>query len=183
MDDSDFRPIIHIIGLPGSGKTTLSKKMARKLKLPIYGVGEYRSKFPMTVYGEADAWLELFRDLSKQKWRNCILETTGLNRRESFLRVALPPYGIIKIKLEAKRKILYERIGEKRKSDQGGEWLYSEAYRDKYEFVRKLFKAFKTVPADIRIDTSAKRPPEVYKIVLKKLELITPELFNPEHTK
>ena len=81
----DFRPIIHIIGLPGSGKTTLSKKLARKLKLPVYRVGEYRSKFPVTVYGEVDAWLALFKDLSKRKWRNCILETTGLNRRETFL--------------------------------------------------------------------------------------------------
>ncbi len=85
-----FRPIIHIIGLPGAGKTTLSKKVGRKLKLPIYRIGEYRSKFPMTIYGEADAWLALYRNLSKQKWRNCILETTGLNRRESFLRAVLP---------------------------------------------------------------------------------------------
>ncbi len=51
----DLRPIIHIIGLPGAGKTTLSKKLARKLKLPIYRIGEYRSEFPMTIYGEADA--------------------------------------------------------------------------------------------------------------------------------
>jgi len=87
-----FRPIIHIIGLPGAGKTTLSKKVGRKLKLPIYRIGEYRSKFPMTIYGEADAWLALYRSLSKQKWRNCILETTGLNRRESFLRAVLPGY-------------------------------------------------------------------------------------------
>ena len=80
----DFRPIIHIIGLPGSGKTTLSKKLARKLKLPVYRVGEYRSKFPVTVYGEVDAWLALFKDTSKRKRRNGILETTCLNRRVQY---------------------------------------------------------------------------------------------------
>lgn len=179
----DFKSIIHIIGLPGAGKTTLAKKLAGKLKLPIYRVGEYRAKFPMTIYGEADAWLALFRDLSKLKWKNCILETTGLNRRETFLRAALPIYGIITIKLEAKRKILYERVGKKRKNHQGSEWLYSVAYRDKYEFIRKFFKGFKTVPADIKIDASVMRPPEVYRLALKKLNFIAPEVFSliPNH--
>ena len=72
-------PIIHIIGLPGAGKTTLGKKLSRTLDLPVYRVGEYRAKFPISLVGEADAWVALFRDLSKQKWKNCILETTGLN--------------------------------------------------------------------------------------------------------
>ena len=183
MDDFDLKPIIHIIGLPGAGKTTLSKKLARKLKLHIYPIGEYRSKFPMTPYGEADAWLALFKDLSKRKWRECILETTGLNRRESFLKEALPGYRIVTIKLEAKRKILYERIGNKKKNDRGREWFYTVDYRDKYEFVRKLFKAFKTVPAHIRIDTSARKPADVYKLALKKLGLMAPELFNIEPKK
>ena len=34
------------------------------------------------------------------------------------------------------------------------------------------FKIFKTIPADIRIDTSDMRPSEVYKVVLKKLDFI-----------
>jgi hypothetical protein len=134
----------------------------------------------MTPYGEADAWLALFKDLSKRKWRECILETTGLNRRESFLKEALPGYRIVTIKLEAKRKILYERIGKKKKNDRGREWFYTVYYRDKYEFVRKFFKTFATVPALIRIDTSARKPSEVYKLVLKELRLLAPELFNIE---
>ena len=81
----------------------------------------------------------------------------------------MPSYGIITIKLEAKRKILYERVGKKKKGDQGGEWLFSYDYKDKYEFVRKMFKPFKAVLADIKIDTSDMRLPEVYKHVLKKI--------------
>lgn len=109
-----FVPIIRIIGLPGAGKSTLANKLAKDLKLPVYGIGEYRSKFPMSPIGEADAWVALYRDLSRRKWRNCILETTGLNSRESFLKTALPLLQTVTIKLEAQRKILYERINKKK---------------------------------------------------------------------
>jgi len=168
----DSLPIIHIIGLPGSGKTTLAKKLARKLKLPFYRIGEYRSNFPATVHGEADAWVALLKDLSKRKWKNCILETTGLNCRESFLRVALPMYERITIRLEARRKVLYERIKKKKKNEEGGDWLFSADYRNKYEFVKKMFRDFERIPADIRIKTSNLKPQEVYKIALDKLGFI-----------
>ena len=85
--------------------------------------------------------------------------------------------------MEAKRKILYERIGGKRKGEKGGEWFYSINYRDKYEFVRKLFKSFQTLPADIRIDSSAMTPPEVYKVVRNKLEIIVPEFHKAKYGK
>ena len=164
-------PIIHIIGLPGAGKSTLARKLAKKLKLPICGIGEYRDRFPMSIIGEADAWVSLFCELSRRRWRNCILETTGLNSRESFLRTALPGERIVTIKLEAQRKILYARIREKKKNEQGdSKWLFGADYRDKREFVRKLFRAFRGLPAEIRIDTSKLDSEEVHKVALKELE-------------
>jgi len=165
-------PIIHIIGLPGAGKTTLARRLNRNLKIPIYGIGAYRARFPMTNIGEADAWLALFRDLSKRKWRNCILETTGLNIRESFLETSLPLGQMITIKLGALRKKLYQRIDQKKKSERGGNWLYSAQYSDKYAFVRKLYKRFQEIPSDYYIDTSDLDKDEVYKIALKEIKLI-----------
>lgn len=164
-------PIIHIIGLPGAGKTTLGKRLSKKLNLPVFQIGNYRSKYPATPLGKADAWLALYYDLSRQRWRNCILETTGLNCRESFLKTALPLLQRVTVKLEAQRKILYERIQKKKKDEQGGEWLFSKNYRDKYEFVKKLFKDFRKVSADIRIDTTKLNQDEVYKTVMEKLTL------------
>lgn len=166
-----FYPIIHIIGLPGAGKTTLGKRLSKKLNLPLYQIGEYRSRFPSSPFGEADAWVALFCDLSKRRWKNCILETTGLNCRESFLKAALPIFGRVVIKLEAQRKVLYARISKKKKDERGGDWLFSSNYRDKYEFVRKLFKEFKRVPAEIRVNTTNLTQDEVYKMALEKLEM------------
>jgi deoxyadenosine/deoxycytidine kinase len=163
-------PIIHIIGLPGAGKTTLGKKLSKTLDLPVYRVGEYRAKFPISLVGEADAWVALFRDLSKQKWKNCILETTGLNSRESFIRAAFPYFRRVTIKLDAPIKVLYERIRRKRKNEQGGEWLFGETYRNKLEFTKKLFEDFKKIPAEIRIDTDRLGSADVYKTVSAKLE-------------
>ena len=112
----------------------------------------------------------MFRDLSKKKWKNCILETTGLNARETFLKVALPfPQRVI-VKLDAQRKVLYGRIGKKRRREQGGEWTFSADYPDKFEFVRKLYKQFKKVPSDITIDTTRLEPQKVFQIALKKIE-------------
>src|SRR3989338_8420328 len=163
-------PIIHIIGLPGAGKTTLAERLRKMLKIPVYRVGKYRAQFPQTAIGEADAWLALFRDISKHGWRNCILETTGLNIRESFLQTALPLGQMITIKLGAARKTLYQRIHKKKKKEQGGNWLYSVQYHNKYEFVRKLFKRFQTIPADCRIATDRRTKTEVYQMVLKEID-------------
>ena len=164
-------PIIHIIGLPGAGKTTLARRLSQRLNISFYGIGAYRARFPMTATGEADAWLALFRDLSKCKWRNCILETTGLNIRESFLQTALPVGQMMKTKLGASRKTLYQRILQKKKTEQGGQWLYSAQYRNKHEFVRKLFKRFQTISADYHIDTGDRDKAAVYRAALKEIDL------------
>jgi len=161
-------PIIHIIGLPGAGKTTLAKKLSKTFGLPIYRIGTYRARFPMTAIGEADAWLALFQDLSQRKWRNCLLETTGLNKRESFLTTALPLGQIITVKLEASRKTLYKRIRQKKKSEQGGDWLYSKDLPDKFTFVDRFYKKFQLVPALIRINTESLTKEQVYRLALKK---------------
>lgn len=163
-------PIIHIIGLPGAGKTTLARRLSKVLRVPVLYIGRHRARFPQTPVGEADAWIALFRELSRHRWKNCILETTGLNSREAFLRTALPFEQMFTIKLQASRKILFPRIRKKNKKDQGGQWLYSAEYRDKYEFVRKLFKRFCKIPANCYINTDRLSESAVYQRALGEID-------------
>lgn len=165
-------PIIHIIGLPGAGKTTLSRRLSKVLKVPILRIGQYRARFSKTPIGEADAWVTLFQELSRRQWKNCILETTGLNFREEFLRTALPFGQMFTIKLEASRKSLALRIQKKKKKEQGGQWLYTAKYRDKYEFVRKLFKRFCKISADCYINTDRVTKAAVYRWAFKEIDSI-----------
>ena len=163
-------PIVHIIGLPGAGKTTLAKRLGRTLKVPVFCIGYYRTRFPQTAIGEADAWVALFQELSRRGWKNCILETTGLNFREAFMRTALPFEQMFTIKLEASRKTLNLRIQKKKKKDQGGYWFYSAKYRNKYEFARKLFKRLCQIPANCYIDTNQLTKVAVYRQAFKEID-------------
>jgi len=150
----------------------LSSKLSRKLKVPVLQIGYYRSKYSATPIGEADAWVSLFKELSKHRWKNCILETTGLNFREEFLKNVLSFEMIFTIKLEASKKTLIERIKKKKKKEQGGEWLFSSKYRDKYEFVSKLFNNFSKIPANCKINTNRLTTKEVCDKVVEEIELI-----------
>jgi len=170
MNSRKFIPIIHIIGLPGAGKTTLARRLGKELKVPILRIGYQRARFPQTPIGEADAWIALFRELSRRRWKNCILETTGLNRREEFLRTALPFEQVFTIKLDASRKTLAARIRKKKKRDRGGRWFYGAEYRNKYEFVRKMFKHFRKIPANYCINTNRLPSTAVYRLALKEID-------------
>ena len=163
-------PIIHIVGLPGAGKTTLGRQLSKKLDLPVFYIGDYRARYSKTAIGEVDAWVALFRALSRRRWQDCILETTGLNFREEFLRKALPFGQMMTVKLEASRKMLHKRIRMKKKSEQGGDWLFSKDLPDKVAFVDRLYKKFCLLPADVVVNTEHLTRTQVYCLALKKVE-------------
>jgi len=44
-------------------------------------------------------------------------------------------------------------------------------HSDKYEFVKKLYRAFKELPSDIIIDTTKLEPEKIFQIALKAIEM------------
>lgn len=162
-------PLIHVIGLPGSGKTTLASALSKKIGLPVLRIGAFRARHPETAEGEADAWLDFYHVLSRRRWRNTIVETTGLNRREAFLEAALPLLRIVTVKLTAPKRVLLARAGRKPHNERGGKWLFSHSYRNKKEFIRKMYPHMKKVHATFEINTSRKTLQQTLDIVLDHL--------------
>ncbi len=76
---------------------------------------------------------------------------------------------MVTIKLTGKKKVLYERIKKKRFATVQ-RWLFSDSYSNKVEFVKKLYKEFQRLPAEIKIETSQRNPQEVYRIALSELK-------------
>ena len=57
----------------------------------------------------------------------------------------------------------------KKKSEQGGDWLFSKDLPDKVAFVDRLYKKFDLLPADIVINTERLAKAQVYRLALKKI--------------
>ena len=163
-------PLIHVIGLPGSGKTTLGTALAKRLNLIRLQIGAFRARHPESLEGEAGAWLDFYRALSRRRWRNTIVETTGLNRRASFLEAAIPLGRLLTVKLTASKRVLFARVSKKPKTERGGQWLFSGAYPDKKSFVRKMYATMKKLPADLTIDTSKCTPRQTLNAVIELLK-------------
>jgi hypothetical protein len=83
----------------------------------------------------------------------------------------LPFDRIITVKLEASRKVLMQRIGLKKKSEQGGKWLYSGHFKNKCDFVNKMYPAFKEVVYRFVIKTDKMTKKEVFEAVLNRIDM------------
>lgn len=166
------RPIIHIIGLPGAGKSTLARYIGERLHIPSFCIGYFRSKHSQSCLGEIGAWRELKRNLSDRGYRNTILETTGLNRMESIMITDQRFKKRFVIKLCATKETLYKRIGMKPPDERGGKWLFSKIYPDKYTFVDKLYDNFSKLKSDVRITTDKLTPDQVGRSAVRFIETL-----------
>jgi len=174
--------IINFIGLCGSGKTTLAKKLSKHYKLPILTIGEFRkqvkifyltkNKFKELYVSDEDefyhhiehlAWIKMFTSAAKLMFRNYIICTSGLNGRLDFLLRA--SHDVINVKLICPLKILKQRLAKRHIAPQP--WFYgSIGYEGFNEHIKQSLKDRR---AEITIDTGKYDREQVYKLAVKKI--------------
>lgn len=162
--------ILHIVGLPGAGKTTLSSRLGPHLDWEVLRIDQFRSRFPPTPTGEVDTWLALYQALSRYGWDHVILETSGLNGRLCFLHQAFPPGRILTLKLICSREELRRRVELKPPKEEAAPWVYWDTLPDRETFIQQFFKPFADLPAEIEIDTTHLSPEEVFAQAVERLK-------------
>lgn len=163
-------PILHIIGLPGAGKTTLCRQLGPLLGWEVLRIGQFRRLRPPSETGEADAWLALYQALSRCRWEQVILETTGLNGRLCFLRQAFAPGRVVTLKLSCCRDELLRRIERRPAGEETNPWFYADCLPDRQAFISRLFEQFTKLPAELETDTTWLTPDEVFAQAVEKIK-------------
>lgn len=180
--------IITLSGMPGSGKSTVAKILARRLRMKRYYIGELRRKMAkergMTLeelnrLGEREAWTDkVVDDYQKElgkKEDNFIIEG-----RTSFLFIPRS----VKIFLDVDVKVGAERIFREikkgaSKRNEGDPQSLEEALRNVRERIasdRKRYKKYYDVDFldkahyDIVIDTTKLTPEQVVEKIIKKIK-------------
>lgn len=181
----DPMTIVHVTGLPGAGKTTLTQKLGPRLDWDVLTIGRFRNDHPPTVEGELDAWLDLYRALSERDWREVLLETSGVNGRLCLLKT-LGPTRVVTVKLACRREVLLRRVHDRDRArdredarDRGEDgddreteeapWVYADTLPDRATFIDRFFDRFARMPGQVGVDTSDLGPPEVLERVVAGL--------------
>ncbi|MCD6381288.1 MAG: adenylate kinase family protein [Candidatus Odinarchaeota archaeon] len=107
--------VIFITGTPGTGKTTVSKKLSEKLGIPLIGINEFSFKhcFNYEYDEERETWLIDYEKL-KNSLNNFLKNKEGTYIIEGHFSDLIDPLMVdVVIILRCSPKVLYERLKKK----------------------------------------------------------------------
>ena len=165
------RPVLVIVsGLPGSGKSYFSRKLAEKLPSVIVESDVIRKTlFPMPNYGEAESHRvflvchHLVYDLL-QHGRSVILDATNLEEgnREQLYRIADSVRAkLVIVRVEAPEDVIKERLERRQEGPAPGE--HSDAGWEVYRRMRVKVEPIRR--QHFVVDTSQEMSPVIGKVL------------------
>ncbi len=176
--------IITISGMPGSGKTTVAKLLAKKLRMKFYSIGDLRGRMAMergltleqlNEIGMKEAWTDTEADEYQKK----LAEKENDFVIESRLGFHFIPQSL-KIFLDVDtmtgaKRIFNDQRPDERKKDTLSEAL--EAIRKRTESDRKRYKKYYGINDftdkshyDVVIDTTRLAPKQVVEKILEMIK-------------
>lgn len=163
--------VIHLMGLPGAGKSTLAHRLVSHLNWArSFRIGTYHKRFPETEEGDREAWRQMQADMEAADWSKFICESTGLNARWEEIFARCRREGFVTLKLECRREELIRRIALKSVADQShGDWSPRSRFRNKIEFVEAVYDDFQKQAADCILDTNRTSCDEVCELATRYL--------------
>lgn len=161
--------IVHVIGLPGAGKSTLTARLGPSLGWPVLSIGTFREGRSPDWKGEAEAWDALCQAIEGHGCSEVVLETSGLNGRLSRVREIVTDDEILRVKLVCPREILHRRVRERDAGEEPSPWAYSQTIPDRHVFIDRFYEIFEDLTAEIAVDTSEHDPSEILALVEREL--------------
>lgn len=103
-------PIVHIVGLPGTGKTFVGEQLASILGWPSYSIDEERlpllESWRWWPQDDREAWASLAKKVGTG---SCVVETSGHGRFGEFID-GRPMFTVV---CRADREVRHQRLAER----------------------------------------------------------------------
>lgn len=164
--------LIHVVGLPGAGKTTLTERLCSTLGWPVFSIGAFRKDRSPDMSGEHETWNALHDALAERGFSEAILETSGLNGRVYRIENEVPDDELVRVKLVCPPDLLHKRVRERKADDEPSTWAYTNI-PDRHAFIDRFHETFEELDAEIEVDTSKHEPSEVVAIVHRELAIMS----------
>lgn len=162
--------IIYIMGVSGSGKTTVGKKLSETTGIPFFDADDFHSvanKNKMKAGhplndDDRKEWLQNINQKAREEAgkKGAIIACSALKENYRTVlagKIACPVYWVF---LQGDYQLIHERINERK-----GHFMPAELLRSQFEILE--------APSDGLVIDISKKPDEIVKIILRQLNLPT----------